>query len=64
VTQDEEPLHWTAEWIAFSLENLTAIVLAGVAVLAFLYALRNRRYNRPALTRESWWRRFINRWRY
>ena len=50
MTQDEEPLHWTAEWLAFLFENMTVIGVTGVAVIAFLYALRNRRYNRPALT--------------
>jgi hypothetical protein len=63
VTQDEEPLHWTAEWFGFFFENMTVIGVIGVAVLAFLYALRNRRYNRPVLTKDTWWRRFINRWR-
>jgi hypothetical protein len=64
MTQDEEPLHWTAEWFGFLFENMTVIGVIGIAVLAFLYALRNRRYNRPVLTRERWWKRFINRWRY
>jgi len=64
MTQDEQPLHWTAEWAGFFFENMTAIGVSGIAVLAFLYALRNRRYNRPVLTKERWWKRFINRWRY
>jgi hypothetical protein len=61
---DEEQLPWTSEWIGFLWENMTAIGVVGIAVLAFLYGLRNRRYNRPVLTREHWWKRFINRWRY
>jgi len=62
--QDEEPLHWTAEWLSFFFQNMTVIGVSGIVVLAFLYALRNRRYNRPVLTKERWWKRFINRWRY
>ena len=64
MTQDEQQLHWPAEWLGFLLENLTAIGVGGIAVIAFLYALRNRRYNRPVLTKDRWWKRFISRWRY
>ena len=64
MTHDEPQLQWPAEWTGFFLENLTAIGIAGIAVIAFLYALRNRRYNRPVLTKDRWWKRFINRWRY
>ncbi|HVQ42812.1 MAG TPA: hypothetical protein VMS54_11410 [Vicinamibacterales bacterium] len=62
--QDEEQLQWTSEWIGYLFENMTVIGVCGIAVLAFLYALRNRRYNRPVLTRERWWKRFINRFRH
>jgi len=63
MTQDEAPLHWTAEWIALGFENMTAIGVIGVAVLACLYALRSLKYNRPVLRRERWWKRFLRRWR-
>ena len=58
---EEEELHWTAEWIAFGFENMTAIGLAGVVVLGLLYGFRRWTHERPVLRRERWWSR-LRRW--